>query len=139
MTNKAAKLYETIFKHIEDNVFKLQPAQFMADFEAGLRKALNSYYPNSNLFGCWYHYCAAVRRRLMTLAMYRVINDDPEGILIYRMLLSLPLLPRDHILDGFEFVKDEARKHRLFKEFKEFFKYFNYFWINLVLIFNFTH
>lgn len=132
MTDKKASTYQKVFEYIEDNVFKLQPAQFMADFEAGLRKAISSYFPGVPLYGCWYHYCAAIRRRLMTLNMHRLITDDPAGFMIYRMLLSLPLLPRDRILDGFNFVKSEARKNRLFKAFKAFFKYFNDFWINLV-------
>lgn len=70
----------------------------------------------------------------MTLNMYRVITDDPEGLTIYRMILSLPLLPRERILDGFNFVKEVSRTHGLFKVFKPFFKYFNDFWINLVRI-----
>lgn len=132
MTDKKTKTYQKVFKYIEDNVFKLQPAQFMADFETGLRKAITSYFPDAPLYGCWYHYSASIRRRLMTLNMHRVITDDPAGLMIYRMMLSLPLLPRERILDGFDFVKNESRKNGLFKAFKEFFKYFNEFWIHLV-------
>lgn len=132
MTNKDTESYENVFKYIEDKVFKLRPAQFMADFESGLRKAISNCFPDTPLYGCWYHYCAAIRRRLMTLHMYRVITDDPAGLVIYRMLLSLPLLPRERILDGFNFVKNEALTNGLSKTFKAFFKYFEGFWINLV-------
>lgn len=132
MTNKTAKAYENVFKFIEEKVFKLQPAQFMSDFENGLRKAISNCFPDTPLYGCWYHYCAAVRRRLMTLNMYRVITDDHAGSVIYRMLLSLPLLPQERILDGFEFIKLKARGAGLFKTFKVFFKYFNEFWVKLV-------
>lgn len=132
MTNKTAKAYENLFKYIEENVFKLQPAQFMADFEKGLRKAITICFPDTPLYGCWYHYCAAIRRRLMTLSMYRVISDDSAGAMIYRMFLSLPLLPRERILDGFEFIKLKARKAGLFNTFKAFFKYFDNFWRKLV-------
>lgn len=132
MSDKKTTTYQKVFKYIEDNVFKFQPAQFMADFESGLRKAISNYFPAASLYGCWYHYSASIRRRLMTLNMYRVITDDPAGILIHRMLQSLPLLPRERILDGFNFIKNEARKNRLFKEFGKFFKYFDNFWIQLV-------
>lgn len=132
MKDKQTKSYEHVFKYIEENVFKLQPAQFMADFESGLRKAILTYFPDVPLYGCWYHYSAAIRRRLMTLHMYRVITDDPAGLVIYRMLLSLPLLPRERIFDGFEFVKRQARKDGLFSTFKTFFKYFEGFWLKFV-------
>lgn len=132
MSDKKTKTYEKVFKYIEDNVWKFQPAQFMTDFESGLRKAISSYFPNAPLYGCWYHYSVSIRRRLMTLNMYRVITDDPAGLMIYRMFLSLPLLPQERILDGFNFIKNEARKNGLFKEFREFFKYFDNFWIHLV-------
>lgn len=127
MMRKDTKSYENVFKYIEDNVFKFRAAQFMADFEKGLRKAISNYFTGTPLYGCWYHYCASVRRRLMTLHMHRVITDDPAASVIYRMLLSLPLLSRERIQDGFAFIEKEARR-----TFKEFFKYFNEFWINLV-------
>lgn len=110
----------------------LQPAEFMADFEAGLRKAINDYYPDALLRGCWYHYCAAIRRRLMTLQMYRIITEDEEGATIYRMMLCLPLLPPQYIYDGFKVVKSVARDNHLHKEFKKFFDYFEDFWMNMV-------
>lgn len=132
MKGKKTSTYERLFKYIEDNVWKLQPAQFITDFESGLRKAISNHFPDVPLYGCWYHYTAAIRRRLMTLEMYRVITDDPAGAMIYYMLLSLPLLSKERILDGFNFIKNEARKNGLYKEFKVFFKYFDHFWINLV-------
>lgn len=132
MTNKRTELYLDVFKYIDDNVFQLQPAQFMADFEAGLRKAIQTHYPEASLYGCWYHYCASIRRRLMSLSMYRLITDDRTGAQIYRMMLSLPLLPKERILDGFGVVKRVAKENRLHKEFKKFFDYFEDFWMKLV-------
>lgn len=134
MTNKRAETYQAIFKYIEENLFRLQPAEFMTDFEAGLRKALNDTYPDASLHGCWYHYCASIRRRLMTQNMYRLITDDPSGTQIYRMMLSLPLLPSDRILDGFNVVKTVARENHLHKEFRKFFKYFEEFWMRMVCL-----
>lgn len=132
MLNKKAKTYQDVFNYIEEKVFKLQPAQFMCDFGTGLRKAISCVFPDIPLYGCWYHYCAAVRRRLMTLNMYRIITDNDAGTMIYRMILCLPLLPKDKILDGLLFVKNESKMNALFKVFKKIFKYFEDFWMNLV-------
>jgi len=32
----------------------------MCDFEKSLRKAIKKIFPNSNIYGCYYHYCKAV-------------------------------------------------------------------------------
>lgn len=134
MTDKEAASYQAVFEYIEKNVFKLQAAEFMADFETGLRAAIKKCYPEALLHGCWYHYSAAIRRRLMTLDMHQIITDDSSGIEIYRMCLSLPLLPQERILDGFNVVQEFAREKGLFREFKKFFKYFNDFWMHLVCV-----
>lgn len=134
MTDKRTDSYQAIFKYIEENVFMLQPAEFMADFETGLRKAIQNSYPQASLHGCWYHYSASIRRRLMTLCMYRLITDEPMGAQIYRMMLSLPLLPQNRILDGFNVVKTVARENHLYREFKKFFDYFNDYWMKMVCL-----
>lgn len=134
MTNKRTDSYEMIFGYIEANIFKFQPSLFMADFEGGLRKAIMRYFPGVDIRGCWYHYSVAIRRRLMNLNMHRVITDDHMGWMIYRMFLSIPLLPQERILDGFNYIKRVSRENHLYQEFKKFFQYFNDFWINLVII-----
>ncbi|XP_055308039.1 uncharacterized protein LOC129572142 [Sitodiplosis mosellana] len=120
MTDKEAASYQAVFEYIETHIFKLQPAEFMADFETGLRAAIQRYYPEASLHGCWYHYCSSIRRRLMTLDMHQVITDDPSGIEIHRMCLSLPLLPQACILEGFNVVQRTAREKGLYSEFKSF-------------------
>lgn len=40
MTDKSAASYKAVFHYIESNIFRLQPSQFMADFESGLRAAI---------------------------------------------------------------------------------------------------
>lgn len=133
MTNKSTELYERIFKYIEKNIFKLQPARFMADFESGLRKAIKNCYPYVALNGCWYHYCCSIRRRLVSIHMHQFIENHHEARIIYRKLLSLPLLPAQSIVGGFDMIKAEAKAHGIYKEFKKFFEYFNDYWLELVM------
>lgn len=131
MSNKTADPYEKLFTYIENNVFKLNPATFMADYETGLRKSINKCYVFAVLYGCWYHYKAAVRRNC-SRTLYRLIAEHPIAGTIYRMLLNLPLLPSNNINDGYLIIKTIARSNNLFQKFKNLFEYFEGFWLQVV-------
>lgn len=132
MSGKSTELYMRVFEYIENNIFNLNPAQFMTDFEAGLRKAINKYYPHAILHGCWYHFCAAIRRQLLSLNLYELTMNEPIAKAIYRQILSLPLLPPESILSGYNVVKTVARNNKLYQQFKPMFEYFNSYWIAMV-------
>lgn len=133
MSNKSAQIYQAVFEFIEQYVFEMKPAEFMTDFELGMRKAINTCYPNAILRGCWFHFKAALRRRFMNLHMYRVITDDLNARKIYRMLSNLPLLPLQSIEKGYQMIKEEAQSKKLLKVFKKIFIYFERYWLNLVV------
>lgn len=132
MSGKSGELYKQVFDFIEKNLFKLKPAKFMADFEAGLRNAINEFYPETVLCGCWFHFCAAVRRKFLSLQLHDLIKEVPAAKKIYRKILSLPLLPAELILNGYNLVKEEAKRNNLNKDFKAIFNYFEQYWLRLV-------
>lgn len=50
--------------------------------------------------------------------------------------MSLPLLPADRFEEGYESIKDFARKKRLFNSFGALFGYFQRYWYNQVRCLN---
>lgn len=134
MSRKTAHLYTKVFKYIEKKLFKMSPSSFMTDFELGMRKAIRDVYPNAILNGCWYHYCAAIRKKLVELGLYKQIKDTESNVrVIYRMILSLPLLPSEMFIDGCKFIRAEAQTLGLQNIFKSFFAYFQRYWINTMV------
>lgn len=133
MSNKSAQIYQAVFEFIEQYVFEMKPVELMTDFEMGMRKAINICYPNAILRGCWFHFKAALRRRFMSLHMYRLITDDWNARKIYRMLSNLPLLPPQSIEKGYQLIKEEARYNKTFNVFQKIFIYFERYWLNLVV------
>lgn len=121
-----------LFDYIESKVFEMKPAAFMADFEGGIRSAVNKCYPNAALHGCWFHYKMAVRKKCGR-DLHEVIANNPTAGTIYRMLLNLPLLPPNRITTAFEIIKKRAMKKKLYKHFADLFEYFNNFWLELVI------
>lgn len=135
MSNKSAEIYQAVYEFIEQYVFEMKPDEFMTDFEAGMRKAINKCYPKAILRGCWFHFKAALRRRFMSLHMYRLITDDMNARKIHRMLSNLPLLPPQSIEKGYQIIKEDAQSKKLMGVFNTIFIYFERYWLQLVVRF----
>jgi len=52
MTSRKVGLYKAVFKKIAEKLPAFKPHQIMADFEASMRKAILSVFPDTKLFGC---------------------------------------------------------------------------------------
>lgn len=96
MTKKTTECYMAIFNLIEKSVFKLEPSGIMTDFEAGLRSALRTCYPKAILRGCWYHYCAAVRKKMFKIGLHRELETNADARMLKQLVMSLPLLPSEN-------------------------------------------
>lgn len=133
MTKKTTSCYKAVFDFIEKEVFQLCPAEFMTDFEGGLRKALVYTYPNARIRGCWFHFSNALRKKSRSLGMYALIRNCPNAKMIMNMLKSLPLLPPQNFEEAYTLIKGLSDELKLFDKFKHFFQYFESYWIAQVL------
>lgn len=129
MTRRTSECYLDVFNLIESKLFKLEPTELMTDFEGGLRKAIEQKYPTARLRGCWYHFCAALRRNAIRLGLFALMKEDADARFIMKSLMCLPLLPEDRILEGFALIKKLASKNNLGSKFKQYFAYFESYWL----------
>ena len=66
MSNKSYYSYINIFNDIKLNLhlynIRLDDSKlyFIHDFEKGLIKAIDDYFPNAKNIGCYYHYCKSL-------------------------------------------------------------------------------
>lgn len=132
MSNKSSEAYEAILKLIEKELFEMKPSSFMMDFEAGLRKAVQKCFPAARIYGCWYHFTAAVRRKMTSFKMRKWLKNNKEALAIYLKLLRLPLLPREHIFEGFNLIKKEAHEKEFYSKFQKLLSYFEKYWMSMV-------
>lgn len=134
MNKKLYKCYAHVFKYINDNILQLDGAVFITDYEMGLRKAIQSEFPNAKLFGCWFHFTQAVRRQVVMkykeLAKY--IRENKKASLEYHKLLVLPLLPASHIVSSFESIKEAILEFDHHFNFMSFLGYYEIQWIKKV-------
>ena len=94
MSGKTQKDYTAIFKEVkrvvelDGTTWNLKTA--MLDFEIALRNSLKTVWPNIHLYGCWFHYCQAVWRRVQKLGLKDVYHSRFGSKFIKRLML-LPL------------------------------------------------
>lgn len=115
----------------------LNGATFITDYEASLRKAIKTSFTDTKLYGCWFHFCQAVRRQVTTKhkPLAQLIRQDSKASLEYHKLLSLPLLPAAHIVGAFEKIKDDIEKIDRNFRFSDFLDYFEKQWLTKVSTF----
>lgn len=130
MSRKTAECYVDVFKYVEEHVLKLEAKEFITDFEGGLRKAVEICYPNSVLRGCWFHFCAALRKKAMDLDLRTVLKTNAEARTVLSMLMSIPLLPANFIIAGFNHIMQRAKNVGMHSEFSKLFTYFRSYWLD---------
>lgn len=53
MNKKTENCYESLLLYIKNNVFNMEPAVLVTDYEQALRNALNKVFPHAKKIGCW--------------------------------------------------------------------------------------
>lgn len=133
MTNKTNEAYHDVFKFIEQKSFKLEPSLCMTDYEDGMRSAIKKMWPNCDVRGCKFHYKQAIIRRCKTDRILKeLLEKSPLARKIKRMLMSIPLLPAERILEGFQIIKDLAKEKKMSLKFADLFSYFENYWLRKV-------
>lgn len=135
MTNKkSAKCYAHVFNYINSNALNLNGATFITDYETSLRRAIKTSFLDTKIYGCWFHFCQAVRRQITTKhkQLSQLIRQNNKASLEYHKLLSLPLLPAMHILGAFGKIKKDIETLERHFEFSNFLEYFEKQWLQKV-------
>lgn len=133
MSRKTEHAYKSVFKYIEENIFDLKTAKtFTSDYERAIRNVLRQLYTGADLFGCYFHFTQAVKKRAsQTPGLNALINSNERAKSVYYRLHCLPLLPPEYIDDTFTALRKES--YMIDKAvFLPFMQYFNTQWLKKV-------
>lgn len=126
MSQKTEEAYTHLLQYIESEIISLRPTSFMTDYEEAMRNAIRKTYPGTQLYGCWFHFCQAVKRHGSQLrsGFMVAMRNNAESAKLYYELLCLPLLPHQYIINVFNIIKQEARFNhgKLFDEFIDYYE-----------------
>ncbi|KRX72196.1 hypothetical protein T06_16990 [Trichinella sp. T6] len=76
------------------------PDTNICDFETALIPAIQGYFPNTRVQGCYFHFCKAVHRKVGELGLKTRYPQHEETRRKIRMLLATAFLPVPHVNTG---------------------------------------
>lgn len=99
-----------IFGYLHDFLApNLCPQEIVTDYEANLYYALGETYVDSHIGGSAFYYTQNLYKKICSLNLSRDLETNSYFRNIYHMLLMLPLLPVNTILDGLNNIEVQAR------------------------------
>lgn len=131
MSNRTTKAYQSVFEYIHKNILPLHGKGIITDFEQALRNALKDVVPETPLYGCWFHHCQALRRKVASIPeLFEIIRKEAKAAEFYRKMQCLALLPADKIKDAFDQLAYDALQ--IYPEFGKFVDYYDKQWIRKI-------
>lgn len=79
----------------------------MTDYESALRIAFLHVVPDAQITSCFFHFKQAVKKNARKHGtLMKFIKSNSEARALYYKLMSLPLLPAQHIEESFNKLKE---------------------------------
>lgn len=131
MSRKTTEAYFNILKYVHEKLIPIRGAGIIIDFEKAERLAIERLKTGIKIFGCWFHFCQSLRRKLATMGeLFEVVRNEEKVKTIFSQFQCLALLPAAEIEKCFrELAKKALKETTLFAEFID---YFDREWIKIV-------
>ncbi|CAF4485167.1 unnamed protein product, partial [Rotaria sp. Silwood2] len=71
-------LFQLLDQHASDLHMTFEPQLITTDFESGLIKSVKHHFPMSRHIGWFFHYTQSIHRRIQSLGLSTLYNNDPE-------------------------------------------------------------
>lgn len=111
INKKTQEIFRRIFRHLHDVLApKLRPHEIITDYEAQIYYALGETYLDSHIGGSVFYYTQNIYKKLCSLNLSRDLETNSFFRNVYHMLLMLPLLPVNTILDGLNNIEIQAKE-----------------------------
>ncbi|XP_044272549.1 uncharacterized protein LOC123016304 [Tribolium madens] len=134
LTNeKSPEIYKTVFTYLRDILApKLKPEEIVTDYEATLHYSLGEIYGDSHIGGSVFYYTQNIYKKICSLNLSRELETNSCFRNIYHMILMLPLLPVNTIIDGLNNIELQASEMGQGELTAPIFDYIKDQWINKV-------
>ena len=119
---KNGPLYEAALKFMMEKDLidpKTFPKKIMCDFEIPLRNALRAVFTDSELAGCFYHFCACLYRNVAKHGLSEEYKTNTGLMSYFRQFMLLALGPFEKVKDYMDAeLLDETKLEEKFAEWK---------------------
>ncbi|KAM0724354.1 hypothetical protein ACS0PU_013217 [Formica fusca] len=126
---RTTALYEKIWSKVIEFVPNLlMNIKFiMTDYECAAMSAMEKYFPNATIHGCWFHLNQALQRKWNHLGLRNSSN------IILSMAMTIPLLPEQYFTQAYCILWNTCEeKNPEYEKLKEFLNYFEKTWLSKV-------
>lgn len=133
MTRRTTAAYVAALEYVNKEIIALKGRGIIIDFESAMRASLSIVAPDLPIYGCWFHFCQALRRMMASMKpLHTLIRTNQDAKYIFRKFQCLALLPYDKMNDAFVFLLREALNDFKFNEYAPFIAYFKSQWMEKV-------
>ncbi|XP_064079450.1 uncharacterized protein LOC135196532 [Macrobrachium nipponense] len=106
LPNKTEETYKMLYKKIQE-LLQQNPLTKMSNFEKGLFNAIKCTFPDTDVSGCFFHFCQANYKKIVDLGYKVRYHNDDEFCLKIRCLSALAILPVEGVSTGFEELSED--------------------------------
>ena len=108
----------------------LVPEFIVTDYESGVIPAVRTVFFGSEQVGCWFHYSQCIYRKIQDIGLSREYSSNEIIQNVSRKLFSLPFLPPNEIVRGFQDYENQLQTIFLvYPSLESLFNYVRNFWI----------
>lgn len=104
--------YDLIFSQLKAAEPRLGPKFIMVDFEQAAIKAAQSVFPQTQIAGCYFHFCQCIFRQVQRCGLQTIYSNDTNFAQHIRCLAALAFVPTDRVFEYFQ----SLLKFTFFKE-----------------------
>ncbi|XP_067213475.1 uncharacterized protein [Linepithema humile] len=120
-------LYEIIWSKLIDLVPNLlvNIKFIMTDYEWAAMSAMEKYFPNATIYGCWFHLNQALQKKWNHLGLHHFSS------IILSMAMTIPLLPEQYLTQAYHILCNNCEDtNSNYDKLKEFLTYFERTWLS---------
>ena len=109
LPNKLRRTYVQFLRQVQRLTNDASPVTIMIDFEQSCIGAIALVFPRTTVFGCLFHLCQSVFRRVQNEGLQELYANNEEFRTNIRMIGALALVELDDVIMAFEALSDHCQ------------------------------
>lgn len=127
-SKKDEQTYERIFNFLKER--NLNPTSISVDFERAVINSIKKIYPDTIVYGCFFHFGQCLWRKIQSLGLQSWYNETSNAFII-KQFQALAFVPPDYIYAFFEELLSSLTEE-IESALDEFLAYFEVTWLGVV-------
>ncbi len=114
MQDKTEANYKLVLQQLKEQALEYQvvmnPKKILYDSEKALQNALEYHLPESQVLGCWFHFCQSIYRRAVCKSVGRKAFTNAHLNTFVSQFTALPLIPLENLNEAMSLIKSSIQK-----------------------------